>query len=87
MGILEAIDDLIDELRYWPSRGSFVREACLEKVRSERNRLRELKNPNNPAQAGGLNRGSAPDKAGDVTNRRRDDSSPKKGDDNYDEKK
>ena len=60
MGILEAIDALIDELRYWPSRGSFVREACLEKVRSERNRLRELKNLNNHAQAGGLTRDQPP---------------------------
>ena len=41
MGIIEQIDFLIKELRYWPSRGAFVREACLEKIRVERNRLRE----------------------------------------------
>jgi len=41
MGIIEQIDFLIKELRYWPSRGAFVREACLEKIRLERNRLRE----------------------------------------------
>ena len=41
MGIIEQIDFLIKELRYWPSRGAFVREACLEKIRLERNRLRD----------------------------------------------
>lgn len=41
MGIIEQVDFLIKELRYWPSRGAFVREACLEKIRLERNRLRE----------------------------------------------
>jgi metal-responsive CopG/Arc/MetJ family transcriptional regulator len=43
MGILEEIDALISELRYWPSRGAFVREACLEKIRNERERLKELR--------------------------------------------
>jgi Arc/MetJ-type ribon-helix-helix transcriptional regulator len=42
MGVLEAIDVLIEELRYWPSRSSFVREACLEKIRREEDRLKEL---------------------------------------------
>jgi metal-responsive CopG/Arc/MetJ family transcriptional regulator len=41
MGIIEQVDFLIKEIRYWPSRGAFVREACLEKIRLERNRLRE----------------------------------------------
>ena len=41
MGILEAMDALIEELRYWPSRGAFVREACLEKIRMEKDRLKE----------------------------------------------
>lgn len=40
-GIAREIDKLIEELGYWPSRGAFVREACLEKIRSERLRLRE----------------------------------------------
>ena len=75
MGIIEQIDLLIKLLRYWPSRGAFVREACLEKIKQERNRLKERSSENNP---GGLKKGSAPDKAGDVTNRRRDDSSLKK---------
>ena len=39
----DAIDELIDELGYWPSRGAFVREATLEKIRDERRRLKELK--------------------------------------------
>ena len=60
MGILEEIESIIKELRYWPSRGSFVREACLEKIRSERNRIRELKNPDNSAQTGGLARDQPP---------------------------
>ena len=42
-GIADAIDELIDELGYWPSRGAFVREACLEKVRDEQKRLMELR--------------------------------------------
>lgn len=42
-GISDEIDELIDELRYWPSRGAFVREACLTKIREERRRLRELR--------------------------------------------
>jgi len=42
MGVLEAVDGLIEGLRYWPSRSSFVREACLEKIRREEDRLKEL---------------------------------------------
>ncbi len=38
-GILDEIDRLINELRYWPSRAAFVREACLEKIRDEMDRL------------------------------------------------
>jgi Arc/MetJ-type ribon-helix-helix transcriptional regulator len=41
--IADAIDELIEELGYWPSRGSFAREACLEKIREERRKLRELR--------------------------------------------
>ena len=42
-GIADAIDELIEELGYWPSRGAFVREACLEKIRDEQKRLMELR--------------------------------------------
>ena len=42
-GIADAIDALIDDLGYWPSRGAFVREATLEKVREEQGRLLELR--------------------------------------------
>ena len=42
-GVADAIDELIEELRYWPSRGSFVREACLDKIRDEQKRLLELR--------------------------------------------
>ena len=42
-GIAVEIDRLIEELGYWPSRGAFVREACLQKIREERKRLTELK--------------------------------------------
>jgi Arc/MetJ-type ribon-helix-helix transcriptional regulator len=41
--ITDAIDELIEELGYWPSRGSFAREACLEKIREEKRKLRELR--------------------------------------------
>ena len=41
--ILEAIKDLIEELGYWPSVTSFVREGVLEKIRRERQTLKEVK--------------------------------------------
>ena len=41
--IAENIDYLIEGLGYWPSRSSFVREACLEKIRVEMRRLEELR--------------------------------------------
>lgn len=34
--IADEVDYLIGELGYWPSRSSFVREACLEKIRVEK---------------------------------------------------
>lgn len=40
-GISDEIDALIEELGYWPSRGAFVREACLAKIKEERRRLRD----------------------------------------------
>ena len=43
VGIARDIDGLIEETGYWPSRGSFVREACLEKIWSERQKLKALK--------------------------------------------
>lgn len=42
-GITDEIDTLIDELGFWPSRGAFVREATLEKVRAEQGRLLEMR--------------------------------------------
>ena len=42
MGIIREMDRLIEEFGYWPSRGAFVREAALEKIRDERRRLREI---------------------------------------------
>ena len=41
--IAAKIDTIIGELGYWPSRSSFVREACLEKISVEERRLRELR--------------------------------------------
>ena len=43
VAISEAMDSLMDELGYWPSRGAFVREACLEKIRKERLWLRAFR--------------------------------------------
>jgi len=43
IGIADEIDKLMEELGYWPSRGSFVREACITKIREEKRRLRELR--------------------------------------------
>lgn len=42
-GITDSIDELIEDLGYWPSRGAFVREATLEKVREEQKELLELR--------------------------------------------
>ena len=42
-GITDEVEKLIEELRYWPSISSFVREATLEKVKVERRYLRELR--------------------------------------------
>ena len=50
-GIANAIDELVEELGYWPSRGAFVREACLEKVKDEQNRLLELRKSREPNEA------------------------------------
>jgi len=38
-----AIKELISELGYWPSVTSFAREAVLEKIRRERQTLKELR--------------------------------------------
>ncbi len=42
-GITDEVEKLIEELRYWPSISSFVREATLEKLKVERRNLRELR--------------------------------------------
>jgi len=42
-GITDDIEKIMDELGYWPSVGSFVREAALDKLRKERKRIKELK--------------------------------------------
>jgi Arc/MetJ-type ribon-helix-helix transcriptional regulator len=42
--IADEIDKLIEQLGYWPSRSSFVREACLEKIRLEKKRAKEISN-------------------------------------------
>ena len=39
--ISDEIDELIEELGYWPSRGAFAREACLAKIEKEQKRLKE----------------------------------------------
>jgi Arc/MetJ-type ribon-helix-helix transcriptional regulator len=39
VAIADEIDRLIEQSGYWPSRSAFVREACLEKVFKERQRL------------------------------------------------
>ena len=42
-GITDEVEKLIEELRYWPSVSSFVREATLEKLKVECRNLRELR--------------------------------------------
>ncbi len=52
VGIARDIDKLIEETGYWPSRGAFVREACLEKLLwSERQKLKALKEEGERAQS------------------------------------
>jgi Arc/MetJ-type ribon-helix-helix transcriptional regulator len=41
--IVEAIRELIEELKYWPSVSTFCREAALEKIKRERELLKELR--------------------------------------------
>jgi Arc/MetJ-type ribon-helix-helix transcriptional regulator len=68
IGIIKAVDALIRDPGYWPSRGAFVREACLEKIWVERRKLKALRNTvemsANPCEveglAGGLNQGISP---------------------------
>lgn len=43
LSIAKEVDELIEELGYWPSRSAFAREAILEKIREERRRLREIR--------------------------------------------
>jgi len=41
--MVDAIRELIEELRYWPSVSTFCREAVLEKIKRERRLLKELR--------------------------------------------
>lgn len=41
--ILDDIDKFIKKIGYWSSRGAFVREACIEKIRAEQDRQRVIK--------------------------------------------
>ena len=40
--IADDINKLLRELGYWPSKGAFVREACIEKIWKERRKIQEL---------------------------------------------
>lgn len=42
-GITDAIKEIMDALGYWPSVGSFIREAALDKIRKERKLLKEIR--------------------------------------------
>ena len=35
IGVADAIQQLIDELEFWPSVGAFAREACIKMIREE----------------------------------------------------
>ena len=41
--MVEAIRELIKELKYWPSVSTFCREAVLDKIKKERELLKELR--------------------------------------------
>lgn len=38
--VLKEVDKLIEDLGYWPSRSAFAREACLMKIKRERQNAR-----------------------------------------------
>ncbi len=42
-GVTEIIEELIEELRLWPSVGAFAREACLDKIEEEKRRLKQIR--------------------------------------------
>ena len=52
-GITDEVEHLIEQLRYWPSVSSFVREATLEKIKVERRNLRELRETEKDASVDG----------------------------------
>lgn len=39
IGVADAIQQLIDELEFWPSVGAFAREACIKMIKEEWPRL------------------------------------------------
>lgn len=41
--IADDVDEVLSERGYWPSKGAFVREACIEKIWNERRKIQELK--------------------------------------------
>jgi len=49
--IVEAIRELIEELKYWPSVSSFCREAVLEKIDKDRRKLKRLRGNERQARA------------------------------------
>ena len=62
-GITDEVEHLIGELGYWPSVSSFVREACLEKIRREKKMLREAverSDPRGTSSRRGTNPGDQP---------------------------
>jgi len=82
VGVSEAIDGLIEELGYWPSRGAFVREACLEKIKAERRWLSELRDAagstDQSMRGEGPRRGTNPGDQPPLNGPQRPDSSPKR---------
>ena len=50
--MVEDIRNLIKELKYWPSVSTFCREAVLEKIKKERDLLKELREERREPEAG-----------------------------------
>jgi Arc/MetJ-type ribon-helix-helix transcriptional regulator len=78
--ITDTIEDLMEELGYWPSVSAFVREAALEKIRKERQRLRELREAEEDQSTRGdePRRGTNPGDQPPSNGPKGPDSSPKK---------
>ena len=51
-GLADDVQELIDGSGYWPGLGAFVREAVLDKIKKERELLKELRDERREPKVG-----------------------------------